>query len=334
MTTAAPPEPKEKLNYQSKARPRSAEFDPDAYRMSFGEHLEELRMRLMLGLGVFLLVAIVCLSFGEHVTKFFLRPLEIAQLRTHMSQQIYYTEAAESFTVMIKASLIVAFAVSSPWMLYQLWQFIAAGLYPKERKYITKYLPLSITLLIIGMVFLYLFVLPLMLEFFLTFGMGDPMHTGNTIDAAAATQPAFIIPHYNGDPAKPLEGQMWIDASQHRLKFIFEGTLCVIPFGNAGSATPLITLRTYIDMVINLLLSFGLAFQMPLAVLALVRIGIVDVPTLKKMRRIVYFSMSIVAAFIVPDVVTGMIALMVPLILLFEMGLWLARDIPVDPETN
>jgi sec-independent protein translocase protein TatC len=318
---------------QTKSRLSDA-FDPDEYRMSLGEHLEELRMRLMLGLGVFFLVAIVCLAFGEHVTRFFLRPLEVAQIRTHQSQQIYYTEAAESFTVMIKASLIVATAVSSPWLLYQLWQFVAAGLYPKERKYVTKYLPLSITLLIVGMVFLYLFVLPLMLEFFLTFGMGDPMHTGNTVDAHAATQPAFVVPRYDGDPPKPLEGQMWIDGSQHRLKFVSEGALCVIPYGNAGSAMPLITLATYIDMVINLLLSFGLAFQMPLVVLALVRIGIVDVPALKKMRRIVYFSMSIVSAFIVPDVVTGMIALMVPLILLFEMGLWLARDKPADPQAN
>jgi sec-independent protein translocase protein TatC len=79
-------------------------------------------------------------------------------------------------------------------------------------------------------------------------------------------------------------------------------------------------------MVVAMLLSFGLAFQMPLVVLALVRIGIVDIPQLKKMRRIVYFSMSIIAAFIVPDVVTGMVALLIPLILLFEMGLWLAKE--------
>jgi len=64
-----------------------------------------------------------------------------------------------------------------------------------------------------------------------------------------------------------------------------------------------------------------------------VRIGIVDVPQLKKMRKVVYFSMSIVAAFIVPDVVTGMIALLIPLILLFEMGLWLARERKPAPAT-
>jgi sec-independent protein translocase protein TatC len=318
---------------QTKSRLSDA-FEPDDYRMSLGEHLEELRLRLALGLGAFLVATVVCLAFGEHVTRFFLRPLQIAQIRAHQSQQVYYTEAAESFTVMIKASLIVAAAVSSPWMLYQLWQFIAAGLYPKERKYITRYLPLSVTLLVTGMVFLYLFVLPLMLEFFLTFGMGDPMSTGRRIDPRAATQPAMVLPRFDGDPEHPREGQVWVDESQHRLKFIDGGVLCVIPYGNASLATPLITLATYIDMVINLLLSFGLAFQMPLIVLALVRIGIFEVEDLKKMRRVVYFSMSIVAAFIVPDVVTGMVALMVPLILLFELGLWLARDKPAAAASN
>jgi len=86
----------------------------------------------------------------------------------------------------------------------------------------------------------------------------------------------------------------------------------------------MITLATYFEMVIGLLLSFGLAFQLPLVVLALVRIGIMEIETLKKMRRIVYFILTIIAAVIVPDVVTGMVALMIPLILLYEFGILLA----------
>ena len=72
----------------------------------------------------------------------------------------------------LKVALICAAAIASPWLLYQLWQFVASGLYPKERKYVTKYLPLSITLLITGMLFLYFIVLPLMMTFFLEFNFG------------------------------------------------------------------------------------------------------------------------------------------------------------------
>jgi Sec-independent protein secretion pathway component TatC len=314
------------VEYEPKKKPRK-DYDPDSYRMTIGEHLEELRMRLIFGLSGFFIMAIVCFALGDHLIHAFLRPLMVAQLRAHQTPQVYYTEVAESFMTYLKVALICAGTISSPWLLYQLWQFVAAGLYPRERKYITKYLPLSITLLITGMLFLYFIVLPLMMTFFLefNFGPGDLVGPAQK-DVAASTQPALTVPQFQGDPVSPAERQIWYDVSQHRLKLFLDGEVRVIQFGTAGVATPLITLATYIDMVVAMLLSFGLAFQMPLVVLALVRIGIVDIPQLKKMRRMVYFSMAIVAAFIVPDVVTGMVALLIPLIFLFEMGLWLAKE--------
>ena len=81
-------------------------------------------------------------------------------------------------------------------------------------------------------------------------------------------------------------------------------------------------------MVVGLLLAFGISFQLPLVVMALVRVGILDIDFLKRMRRYVYFIMAVIAALIIPDVVTGMVALMVPLILLYELGLWLAARKP------
>ena len=335
MTTAVPPPPQAKPSARP-AKPASDQFDPDSYRMTIGEHLEELRMRLFLGLAAFFVTAFIFLipAVGEHVVRIFLRPLIVSLEHARQSPQVYYTEVSESFMVYIKVALICAGAVSSPWMVYQLWKFVAAGLYPRERKYITKYLPLSIVLLITGMLFLYFVVLPLMMTFFLEFNLGQPdLIRAARIDPNASTQPAYVVPSYQGDPAHPLEGQMWFDKTQYRFKFHVDGHTNVVPLVSSGLATPLITLSTYIDMVVMMLLSFGLAFQMPLIVLALVRIGIVDIPQLKKMRRIVYFIMAIVAAVIVPDVVTGMVALVLPLIFLFEFGLWLARE-PKQPASN
>ncbi len=302
------------------------DFDPDSYRMTVGEHLEELRMRLILGLGGFLVATVVCMCLKEPLMRFFLRPLMLGLARNRLPPQVNFAEISESFMVYIRVSLICAAAFASPWMLYQLWQFVAAGLYPKERKYITKYLPLSITLLISGMVFLYLVVLPLMIEFFLAFNFGPAFTFASSKDVSATSQPAVVLPFLNGDPPHPLEGQIWMDKSQERIKFLYEGQVRVIPFGLEGVANPVIMLSQYIDMVVGMLLSFGLAFQLPLVVLALVRVGIVDVPALKKMRRVIYFAIAVISAFIVPDVVTGMVALVIPLILLFELGLWLARD--------
>ena len=119
---------------------------------------------------------------------------------------------------------------------------------------------------------------------------------------------------------------MWIDLDTGLIKVCLEkDTIRVLPFGSAGLVTPQITLADYIDMVVGLLISFGLAFQMPLVVLALNKIGIMDIPTLKKWRRMVYFVLTILAACIVPDVAIGMFALLVPLILLYELGILLAQ---------
>jgi len=308
---------------------KSKEFDPDHFRMTIGDHLEELRIRLVLGLLGFVVAAGVCMCLKEPVMRFFLRPLMNALASNKLPPQVSFTEVSESFTVYIEVSLIVGTAIASPWLLYQIWQFVASGLYPRERKYITKYLPLSITLLITGMVFLYTVVLPLMMEFFLSFNYGPAFAVGPAAtDVAATTQPAVVVPFLHGDPPNPLNGQIWLDLTQERLKISYNGDIRSIPFGLEGVANPLITLSQYISMVVRMLLSFGVAFQLPLVVLALVRIGILEVQTLKRARRVVYFVITVIAAFIVPDVVTGMVALMVPLVLLFEMGLWMAGRPP------
>src|SRR5438067_10650458 len=93
---------------QPNTRHTKREFDPDSYRMTIGEHLEELRWRLILGLGGFFVMAILCFALGDYLIHAFLRPLMIAQLRAHQSPQIYYTEVAESFMTYLKVGLICA----------------------------------------------------------------------------------------------------------------------------------------------------------------------------------------------------------------------------------
>jgi Sec-independent protein secretion pathway component TatC len=300
--------------------------DPEEYRMTIGEHLEELRKRLFLGVGGFMIAFIVSMIFGEDVLRFLCRPLYLALARNQYSMHVHIFEAAEGFMTYIKASMICAGTAAGPWMIFQLWLFIAAGLYPKERKYVTKYLPLSITLFIIGVVFLYVYVLPLMLQFFIGFNIGPvpPLGKEMGIRPNGITQP-LVIPILPSDPANPLPGQLWIDAITGMVKLcVAPHSVRVIDYGSPNAITPTITLASYFDMVIGMLLAFGLAFQLPLVVLALTRIGIVDIATFRKIRRIVYFSLTIVAAVIVPDVVTGMVALLLPLVILYEFGILLA----------
>ena len=304
--------------------------------MSIGDHLEDLRRRLIYGIIGFVVAFAGCCVFGDQVIAIFCRPLMIAMRGAKVNPQIFYSQVSDPFMVYMEMSIVSALAIASPWILYQIWQFVAAGLYPRERKYITKYLPLSVTLLITGMLFLYFFVLPVSIEFFLKFSSELPLRMPTNIvqpGEIPTSQPVVKLPIYDGNPPHPKEREIWIDAAQDRIKVFFRGVTRVMPFGADNLVTPMITLPEYIDMVVQMLLAFGISFQLPLIVMAVVRIGIVDMATLRKLRRIVYFGMAIIAATIIPDVVTGMIALMVPLILLYEFGLWLAARTPApEPE--
>lgn len=307
--------------------PLGSEFDPDEYQMSIGDHLEELRRRILFGLAGILVLAVLCLVVGRsYLVPIFCRPLIMALQKYDISPQVYVDELADSFMVYIKVSMIVAAALASPWVVYQLWQFISAGLYPRERRYITKYIPLSITLLIVGMLFVYFLVLPWTLQFFIRFTADmplPPLHYA-TSTLSPTTQPTFVQALI-GDPAHPQEYQTWFNGSEGRLKMFAGGQIRVIPFGPSQLLATHFTLPDYLDLVMQLLLVFGLAFQLPLVVLALARIGIVEISQLKSFRRYAYFALVVIAAAISPgDVVTATVALLIPLVFLYELGIWLA----------
>ena len=301
---------------------------PDAYRMTIGEHLEELRTRLIFAILGFLVIAGACFFFGQQVLAIFCRPLITVLIHKNLNPVLFYSELSDGFMVYVKISLICAGVISAPWMVYQIWKFVASGLYPHERKYVTKYIPLSLVLLIVGMLFVYFVVLPWTIDFFVSFG--DSIQLSQTNSATVATnipQSGLpTLPLLNGDPTSPKAGAFWFNGPESRLKFYAgNGDIRVIQFGPSNLLSPHITLPDYIDLVLDTLLTFGLCFQLPLVVMTLVKIRVVNVKTLRSFRRYIYFGISIIAAAMTPgDMVTAMVALMVPLILLYELGIVLA----------
>ena len=303
-------------------------FDPDSYRMTMGEHLEELRRRIIFALLGMVIAAIGCFFYAGKVFEIFCRPLISELMRKDLNPQLFYGELGEPFMIYIKVALICAAILSAPWMVYQIWQFVAAGLYAHERKYITKYVPLSIGLLIAGMVFVYFVVLPWTIRFFIAFGDSLQMPNQTFSHSATVLPPGGlpVAPMLDGDPIHPTAGQFWFNQAEGRLKFFLkQGDLRVIPFGPSSLLSPHLSLPEYIDLVLTTLLTFGLCFQLPLVVMTLTKIGVVDVATLRKIRRYVYFGLAVLAATMTPgDVVTAMLALMAPLILLYELGIFLS----------
>ena len=143
--------------------------------------------------------------------------------------------------------------------------------------------------------------------------------------APPTTQTLLRVPIVKGEPKGVPDGTVIFDKTDMRLKIYINGVPRVIAINSNQLIAPEIKLSHYIDLVVGMLITFGLAFQLPLAVLALERIGILEVSALKSARRYVYFGMSILAAAITPgDVITATIALIFPLCALYELGIWLA----------
>jgi len=320
MTTATQP--------SKKSVKPSIPHDPDSFRMTIGEHLEDLRWRLIIGLLGFAIAVVVCVTFTERVMVFFTAPY-ISQLVKHrLNPAMYYSQITEGFMVYLKIWMISAAVLAAPWLVYQIWQFVAAGLYPNERQMVTRYIPLSITLLITGMVFVYVVVLPMSISFFLSFAGGLPLPSrlprGDLVPPGKYAP--LHVPVLQGDPAQPSEGEMWVNTVESRVKAYYGGEMHVLLIGSDSLLTPMITLSDYIDLVLTFMLTFGLAFQLPLVVLALVSLGVVEISFLKKQRRVVYFVMACASAVLAPgEIVSSMLSLLIPLMILYEFGLWLAQ---------
>lgn len=134
--------------------------------MSLGDHLEELRARLTLALIGLAAGAVICLFFGPGIISFIQKPYN----ELMPGHPLIALAPADAFVGYMKVALISGLIVSSPWVFYQLWMFVSAGLYPRERRYVRLAVPFSAALFIIGALFFIYVVAPISLAFFLKFG--------------------------------------------------------------------------------------------------------------------------------------------------------------------
>ena len=139
--------------------------DPFDSTMSLGDHLEELRARLLLAIFGLVIGAIICFIFGPKIIAFIKAPY------TKLSENPLVTLGpADAFVAYMKISLIAGLILTSPWVFYQLWMFVAAGLYPNEKRYVYIAVPFSVVLFVVGALFFLFIVAPISLRFFLKFG--------------------------------------------------------------------------------------------------------------------------------------------------------------------
>jgi len=234
---------------------------------TFISHLIELRDRLLRMVIGFLVVFLCLFPFANKIYTLLAHPL-LSKLPA--GGQMIATAVTTPFFIPIKVAMLTAFVISLPHTLYQVWSFVAPGLYAHERRFMGPLVIASTLLFLLGMTFAYFAVFPVVFGFI------------------AGSAP--------------------------------EGVAVMTDIGN------------YLDFVITLFMAFGLAFEVPVAVVLLVRLGVVDVKTLREIRSYVIVGAFVIGAIFTPPDVISQVMLAVPLWLLYEAGIFVAGFIQPKPE--
>ncbi len=310
--------------------------------MSFGDHLEELRRRLMLAIAVPFPLAILLFFVAPTIRGILTAPALVAMTANGLPARMQALGPAEVLTTDMKLSLIGAVVLSAPWILWQTWKFIEPGLYREEKRFVHVLIPGSAVLTVTGLAFLYWVMLPLMLQVLIAFGVPGPGDAFGIPDpgqrvASVVSEGGPVFPVRSEPPEQPAPGQVWVDLTTRSLNVVVpvqgsEDSFEVLstPLSRAGTIAQEFRLGEYIGFVMTLALAITVAFQMPLVILLLGWTGLIDRETLRRQRRYALLVCAVLGAVLTPADVVSMVLLFVPLYVLFELGMVLLLLAPAD----
>ena len=150
--------------------PIPEEQSENGKQMSFLEHLEELRRRLLYSICAIFIGFGVCFYKRDAIYAYLARPLTDTLRSLHMPEKLIYLNPTDPFNLYIKLSIVGGIFVASPYTLWQIWLFVSPGLYRHEKRYVLPFVSLTSGLFILGGFFAYKMAFPAALKFLLEFG--------------------------------------------------------------------------------------------------------------------------------------------------------------------
>jgi len=242
--------------------PNQPSDDSSALEQTFVSHLIELRDRLIRAVAAILVCFLVLAIYPSPSGLYDILAMPLVE---HLPKgaTLIATNPISPFMVPIKVTMLAAFMLALPVVLYQLWAFVAPGLFAHEKRLVLPLIMSSTLLFFAGVAFCYFFVFGKVFTFIQSFA------------------PKSI------------------------------------------TAAP--DIEAYLSFVLNMFLAFGAAFEVPVVLVILARMGIVSVEKLKDFRRYFIVVAFVVAAVVTPPDVVSQLALAIPMVLLYEVGIWAAQ---------
>ncbi len=152
--------------------PPPGDTPPDDRRMTIGEHLEELRKRVLWSVVYWVACSGVAGYYSDGLMGLLLRPFLEALERAGQPTQVVYLQPTDSFTVVFRVMLLAGAFLASPLVAWEIWGFVGKGLYGREKRWVVVAAPISFLLFAGGALFFYLAVLPPAVEFLYSYGTG------------------------------------------------------------------------------------------------------------------------------------------------------------------
>lgn len=259
------------------------------------EHLAELRNRLIWAVAAFLVAMIGCFTVAEPILGILLGPIEDAMRALGDPHPVMqYTAPQEYFFTLVRISVVAGLALSFPVIAYQLWRFVAPGLYRQEKSAFLPFLLASPALFITGAVFAHYVVTPLAMTFFLGF-------------ADASSVVAAILPGLTEGVVDPTPNE--------GIDIVFQGKV-----------------NETLDISLKLIIAFGLCFQLPVLLTLMGKAGLVTASGLAGMRKYAVVLILIVAAVVTPPDVMSQLILFFAVYPLYEVSIFLIRRIEARRE--
>lgn len=264
--------------------PRDADDDIEDSSAPLIEHLAELRQRLIWSALAFIGGMVLCFSFGSMILDFLLVPIEKTMRDLgNPNPVMQYTAPQEYFFTLIRISMVGGLALAFPVIGYQLWRFVAPGLYRSEKNAFLPFLISSPLLFLLGAAFAHFVVVPLAMNFFLGF----------------ADLPSLVAAIVTG------EGEV-APATEHGIDIVFYGKV-----------------NETLDITLKLIVAFGLCFQLPVLLTLMGKAGLASAAGLRSVRKYAIVGILTVAAIVTPPDVTTQVILFVVVYALYEVSIYL-----------
>lgn len=233
---------------------------PELSHMKYSEHLRELRKRTIYIISSLLLVFLCLLPFAHQSYAWLADPL-VKLLPTNSS--MIATDVVSTFLAPFKLNLYIAFLITIPITIYNIWKFIEPALYNNEKRLGLTLVFSSSILFFSGIIFSYFIILPIALKFFV--------------------------------------------------------------YASPENVLPMTDINSYLSFCLKVFLAFGFTFQIPVVTYILILTGILSIKTLEQYRKQIIVLFFFIAMFITPPDILSMLALAIPMCILFEIGLQLSK---------